>query len=118
MAEGSGFEFEPHTVAADKRDKLTPAATDDTNSTAGKSTAVTPASIGVGNGIVAALKSTYHAEVQAETLAHDTLLFLGLALFRYEVSSLSALRDCADADPDPPQYVETVLPSVRRLVEQ
>lgn len=119
MVEDSGFEFDPNVMAAEERDALAAMSADgsdltDTENTVASSTPPKE----TGHGVVAALKATFETEVQGETSAHDTsLLILGIALSYYEVRSLSALLDCANADPHPPQSVEAVLPFARQLVE-
>ena len=119
MTEQSGFDFEVRMVPADERDELTPAPASDASSVDSGGTSTTSPAVGTGNGVVTTLQKKYDPATNAETTSQETgLLTLGLALYTYEVSSLSALLDCADADPDPPQYVEAILPFVRRFVER
>lgn len=122
MAEKHEFEFETAIIPAEARGKLETANTTSSNSANADNhtTEATPAPlIGSDDGIVAALQTKFEVESQAETQDGETqLLLLGAALYTYDVWSLPALLENADADPDPPACVEAVLPFTRQLVER
>lgn len=72
-----------------------------------------------GNGVVAALQAKFNAEMQGPSSKTESpLLLLGAALMRYDVRSLSALLESAEADRNPPTYVVDILPLARHFVHQ
>ncbi len=122
MAEEHGFEFETAVIPAKAREESARADTTSSNPVHADNdtTEDTPAPlIEPGDGIIAALQAKFDIESQAESPDGETqLLLLGAALCTYDVWSLSALLENADADPDPPACVEAVLPFTRRFVEK
>lgn len=122
MDEEHGFEFDPTVISAEAREES--ATIDATNSNSAhpdndSAKATSEPLIEPGERFVVAFQAKFDGELQAEIPDCETqLLLLGAALYTYDVWSLSALLENADADPDPPEYVEAVLPFTRRLVDR
>jgi hypothetical protein len=117
MSDEHGFGFGEDIRPAAERDNSLTTGTNPTDIPDSENPEATSAtSTESSNGVVRKLRKKYDAESDEISPASEKLLLkLGLALYKYDVQSLSALIRQADLDPEPPMYVKDILPLVRRL---